>query len=178
MSGFNGGGLIADYIIDYMRRPLMGYFSQREGDDYRTPVGSIYGPKAMIINEYAGSGGDALPWMFRHAEYRPARRQANMGRGWWASRLPAPDGRRQRDRAQHGLLEPQWNVGRGESRRRAGCRGGVRPATSARGTRPTVGTRRRIGHGRAQENPLPTHTRPAYPDYHQADRKAAQVSRP
>ncbi len=64
---FNGGGLIADYIIDYMRRPLMGYFTQREGADYKTPVGSIYGPKVMIVNEFAGSGGDAMPWLFRHA---------------------------------------------------------------------------------------------------------------
>ena len=62
---FNGGGLIADYIIDYMRRPLMGYFAARDGADYITPVGSIYGPKVMIINEYAGSGGDMMPWLFR-----------------------------------------------------------------------------------------------------------------
>ena len=68
---FNGGGLMADYIIDYMRRPLMGFMSQREGADYSIPVGSIYGAKAMIINEYAGSGGDALPWMFRHANVGP-----------------------------------------------------------------------------------------------------------
>jgi len=64
---FNGGGTAADYIIDYMRRPLLNYWTTREGKDFTTPVGSIYGPKAMIINEYAGSGGDALPWMFRRA---------------------------------------------------------------------------------------------------------------
>jgi tricorn protease len=64
---FNGGGTAADYIIDYMRRPLMNYWSTREGDDFTTPVGSIFGPKAMIINENAGSGGDAMPWYFRKA---------------------------------------------------------------------------------------------------------------
>ncbi len=68
---FNSGGLIADYIIDYMRRPLAGYFASREGADYITPVGSIYGPKAMIINEYAGSGGDMMPWLFRAAGIGP-----------------------------------------------------------------------------------------------------------
>lgn len=68
---FNGGGLIADYIIDYMRRPLMGYFASRDGHDYITPVGSIYGPKVMIINEYAGSGGDMMPWLFRAAGIGP-----------------------------------------------------------------------------------------------------------
>ncbi|MEP7272039.1 MAG: PDZ domain-containing protein [Acidobacteriota bacterium] len=64
---FNGGGTAADYIVDYMRRPLMNYWTTREGEDFTTPVGSIFGPKAMIINEYAGSGGDLLPWLFRKA---------------------------------------------------------------------------------------------------------------
>jgi len=65
---FNGGGAAADYFIDYMRRPLMNYWSTREGENFTTPVGSIYGPKTMIINEYAGSGGDLLPWLFRKAK--------------------------------------------------------------------------------------------------------------
>ena len=64
---FNSGGTAADYIVDYMRRPLMNYWATREGEDFTTPVGSIFGPKAMIINEYAGSGGDMLPWLFRKA---------------------------------------------------------------------------------------------------------------
>ncbi len=65
---FNGGGSAADYIVDYMRRPLRNYWSTREGDDFTTPIGSIYGPKTMIINEYAGSGGDLMPWLFREAK--------------------------------------------------------------------------------------------------------------
>jgi len=68
---FNGGGAAADYIIDYMRRPLMNYWATREGKTFTTPVGSIFGPKAMIINEFAGSGGDALPWYFRKAGIGP-----------------------------------------------------------------------------------------------------------
>jgi tricorn protease len=64
---FNGGGLAADYIVDYMKRPLMNYWSTREGADFTTPQGAIFGPKVMIINEDAGSGGDALPWYFREA---------------------------------------------------------------------------------------------------------------
>ncbi|HUJ23901.1 MAG TPA: PDZ domain-containing protein [Bryobacteraceae bacterium] len=62
---FNGGGDVAEYIIDYLKRPLMSLWHTREGDDFTTPQAAIFGPKAMIINEYAGSGGDALPWMFR-----------------------------------------------------------------------------------------------------------------
>jgi tricorn protease len=68
---FNGGGSAADYFISYMQRPLMNYWSTREGEDFTTPIGSIYGPKTMMINEYSSSGGDMLPWMFREAKIGP-----------------------------------------------------------------------------------------------------------
>jgi tricorn protease len=68
---FNGGGTAADYIIDYMRRPLLNRWATREGEDFSTPSASIYGPKVMIINEYAGSGGDLMPWLFRKAGVGP-----------------------------------------------------------------------------------------------------------
>jgi tricorn protease len=68
---YNGGGDIADYIIDYMRRSLLSYWSMREGTDITTPIEAIFGPKVMIINEMAGSGGDALPWMFRKTGIGP-----------------------------------------------------------------------------------------------------------
>ena len=68
---FNGGGSAADYVIDYLRRPLQNYWMTREGQDFTTPVGAIFGPKAMIINMFAGSGGDALPWYFRDAKLGP-----------------------------------------------------------------------------------------------------------
>ncbi len=61
----NGGGQAADYMIDHLQRPLMNKWSTREGADFSTPAGSIYGPKVMLIDEYSGSGGDALPWYFR-----------------------------------------------------------------------------------------------------------------
>jgi tricorn protease len=68
---FNGGGKAADYIIDYLRRPLLNYWTARNGRVYTTPGGAIFGPKAMIINEFAGSGGDAMPWYFRRALLGP-----------------------------------------------------------------------------------------------------------
>ena len=46
-------------------RPLLSYWATREGKPFSTPNASIPGPKVMIINEYAGSGGDALPLYFR-----------------------------------------------------------------------------------------------------------------
>jgi tricorn protease len=62
---FNGGGQVADYYIDMLRRPLVSYWATRHGEPIRTPNAAILGPKVMIIDESAGSGGDLLPWMFR-----------------------------------------------------------------------------------------------------------------
>ena len=62
---FNGGGSVADYYIDILRRPYVCYWNMRYGADLKTPSASIQGPKVMLINESAGSGGDLLPWMFR-----------------------------------------------------------------------------------------------------------------
>ena len=61
---FNGGGQIADYYIDHLRRPYISHWATRYGNDFKTPSGSIDGPKVMLIDETAGSGGDMLPWMF------------------------------------------------------------------------------------------------------------------
>jgi tricorn protease len=68
---FNAGGKAADYVIDQLRQPLMSYWLPREGKVYTTPNGAIFGPKVMIINEHAGSGGDAMPWYFRQAKLGP-----------------------------------------------------------------------------------------------------------
>ncbi len=62
---FNGGGQAADYIIDYLKKPLNSYWAVRDGEDFRQPFGTMPGPKVMIVNEYAGSGGDYMPWLFR-----------------------------------------------------------------------------------------------------------------
>jgi tricorn protease len=68
---FNGGGKAADYIIEHLKRPLLNYWAARTGNLYTTPGGAIFGPKVMIINEFAGSGGDAMPWYFRKAGVGP-----------------------------------------------------------------------------------------------------------
>jgi tricorn protease len=62
---FNGGGQAADYYIDILRRPLASYWAMRYGADLKNPAASIQGPKVMLIDETAGSGGDYLPWMWR-----------------------------------------------------------------------------------------------------------------
>ncbi len=68
---FNSGGQSADYIIDYLNKPLMSYWAVRDGEDFRIPFGTIQGPKAMLINAYSGSGGDLMPWMFRRSRTGP-----------------------------------------------------------------------------------------------------------
>ena len=68
---FNGGGQAADYIIDYLDRPLLNYWTTRYGKDFTTPAVAIFGPKVMITNEFAGSGGDLLPWYFRRRGLGP-----------------------------------------------------------------------------------------------------------
>lgn len=65
---FNGGGSVADYYIDILRRPVVSYWAMRHGEPIRTPGAAILGPKVMLIDETAGSGGDLLPWMFRRFE--------------------------------------------------------------------------------------------------------------
>jgi tricorn protease len=62
---FNGGGSLADYYIDILQRPVQAWWNMRYGVDLKSPNASIQGPKVMITDETAGSGGDMLPWMFR-----------------------------------------------------------------------------------------------------------------
>jgi len=162
---FNQGGLIADYIIDYMRRPLMGYFAAREGADYITPVGSIYGPKVMIINEYAGSGGDMMPWLFRAAGIGPL-----VGMRTWgglvgmAGAAPLMDGgftgapqsgfwnpNGTWDVENHGV-DPDYQVD-------------MDPAAVKAGRDPQLEKAVEVALDLLAKNPPPKHKKPAYPDY-------------
>jgi tricorn protease len=68
---YNHGGMVADYIVNELDRKLMGYFAMRDGEPSTSPIAGIYGPKVMIINESAGSGGDALPYYFRLRKVGP-----------------------------------------------------------------------------------------------------------
>jgi tricorn protease len=62
---FNHGGDLADYIVDYLQRGPQALTVSRWGGMQVSPPEAIYGPKVMVINQYAGSGGDALPWLFK-----------------------------------------------------------------------------------------------------------------
>jgi tricorn protease len=67
----NGGGSVADYYVDILRRPFIANWATRYGQTLKSPLASIQGPKVMITDETAGSGGDLLPWMFRKFELGP-----------------------------------------------------------------------------------------------------------
>jgi tricorn protease len=70
---YNGGGSAADYIIEVLQRDFDGYFNNAVGDrrPFTSPSAGIWGPKVMIINEMAGSGGDLMPYMFRRRKIGP-----------------------------------------------------------------------------------------------------------
>ena len=63
---FNAGGLLATDIAEILNRKPLSAASNRVGEPLVQPQG-IFGPKVMLINERAGSGGDAMPWYFKRA---------------------------------------------------------------------------------------------------------------
>ncbi len=70
---YNGGGSAADYIIELLSRDFDGYFNNPVGDrkPFTSPSAGIWGPKVMIVNEMAGSGGDLMPYMFARRKIGP-----------------------------------------------------------------------------------------------------------
>ncbi len=62
----NSGGQAANYIIEILGRPYLGSWKDRDAQLFSTPGGAIYGPKVMLADQDAGSGGDFLPWAFKH----------------------------------------------------------------------------------------------------------------
>jgi len=62
----NGGGQAANYITEVLSRRHLSRWKDRDGVPYNTPAGALHGPKTMLIDQDAGSGGDYLPYSFRH----------------------------------------------------------------------------------------------------------------
>lgn len=62
----NSGGQAANYVVDVLARTYLASWKDREGGVFDTPGGAVYGPKVMLIDQDAGSGGDFLPYAFRH----------------------------------------------------------------------------------------------------------------
>lgn len=64
---WNGGGQIPHRFIELLNRPATNHWAVRDGDDWVWPPDGHQGPKCMLINGLAGSGGDAFPWYFKQA---------------------------------------------------------------------------------------------------------------
>ena len=62
---FNHGGLINDFMVNEMQKPMDFVNIARYGTKMKDPSAAIYGPKVMLINEMAGSGGDIFPFIFQ-----------------------------------------------------------------------------------------------------------------
>ncbi len=163
---FNGGGLLATDIIEYLKRPLMSLVATRDGADEVQPQGAIFGPKVMIINEFAGSGGDAMPWYFRRAGVGKL-----IGKRTWGGlvgRAAAPelmDGGFV-SAPSSGVWNPKgdWEV---ENR-------GIAPDIEVehdpelvrQGRDPQLEKALQVVLEELKKNPLPQPRRPAYPNYH------------
>ncbi len=166
---FNEGGQLADYIIDYLRRPLMSKVVTREGQDWSSPSEAIYGPKVMIINEMSGSGGDALPWYFRKAGLGPL-----VGKRTWGGLVGIggyPElidgGRVTSPRAAIYGLNGQWEV---ENHGVApDYEVDLDPAAWRNGHDAQLDKAIEVVMQQLKEHPLPKIERPAYPNYHEHD---------
>lgn len=163
---FNSGGQVADYIIEAMKRPLMDFWSPRYGEIDRTPNASILGPKVMITNEFAGSGGDAMPYLFRQQKVGPLVGKRTWGGLVGIGAIPELMDGGSVTSPSFGQFSPQgeWDV---ENR-------GVEPDFAveqdpklvSEGHDPQLERAVALAMEDLKVHPVPVPHRPAYPNYH------------
>jgi tricorn protease len=76
---FNGGGQLPDRFLELIKRPVVSHMHWRYGKDHHWPIKTNTGPVGMIINGWAGSGGDALPWAFQELKAGPIIGERTLG---------------------------------------------------------------------------------------------------
>jgi tricorn protease len=76
---FNGGGQLADRFLELLQRPVVYNLHWRHGRDQIHPIKTNIGPKGMLINGWAGSGGDGLPWAFKVLKAGPIVGERTLG---------------------------------------------------------------------------------------------------
>lgn len=81
---FNHGGYINDWMVREMEKPLDFMSHTRYGQEIKTPMAAVFGPKVMLVNEMAGSGGDIFPFLFRQDKVGPL-----VGKRTWGAMLSA-----------------------------------------------------------------------------------------
>jgi tricorn protease len=163
---FNGGGSLADYIIDYMRRPVMSFVMTREGETYSEPQEAIYGPKTMIINEFAGSGGDAMPWYFRKAGIGPL-----VGTRTWGGLVGIGGYPQLMDGGS--VTAPRWAIYGTKGEWEVENHGiapdfevELDPKLVRQGHDPQLEKAVQVTMEALKKNPPPVYKKPAYPNYH------------
>lgn len=163
---FNGGGALATDIIERFKRKMMSLVATRDGEDEVQPQGAIFGPKVMLINEFAGSGGDAMPWYFKRAKIGPL-----VGKRTWGGLV----GRAGSPSLMDGgvVTAPSSGVWSPEGKWIAENIGVIPdveveqdPALVRQGKDPQLDTAIMIVLDELAKNPLHKPKRPPYPDYH------------
>ncbi len=76
---FNGGGQLADRFLELLQRPIVYNLHWRHGKDHTHPIAANNGPMGMLINGWAGSGGDGLPWAFQELKAGPIVGERTLG---------------------------------------------------------------------------------------------------
>lgn len=76
---FNGGGQLADRFLELLQRPVTYNLHWRHGRDHTNPIKTNTGPVGMLINGWAGSGGDGLPWAFQELKAGPIVGERTLG---------------------------------------------------------------------------------------------------
>ena len=67
---FNHGGWSPDFYTEKLGRHQLLALAPREGKEF-WPQAAFFGPKVMIVNEQAGSGGDLFPYYFKKEKIGP-----------------------------------------------------------------------------------------------------------
>jgi tricorn protease len=163
---YNHGGFLADYIVDYLHRPILNRVMTRFGDDISVPTEALYGPKVMLVNRYAGSGGDALPWYFRKLAIGPL-----VGTNTWGG-LVGIGGYPQLIDGGF-VTAPRWAIyglnGEWEVENHGiapDYEVELDPKAAREGRDPQLEKAVEVVLEEMKKNPTPTYKRPAYPDYH------------
>jgi tricorn protease len=163
---FNGGGALATDIIEQLNRKMMSLVATRDGEHEVQPHGAIFGPKVMIINELAGSGGDAMPNYFRRANVGKL-----IGKRTWgglvgrAGAPPLLDG---------GFVSAPssavWSPTGEWDAENVGIAPDIEvehdPALVRKGQDPQLEKAIEVVMAELAKNPVPKPKRPAYPTYH------------
>ena len=130
---WNGGGQIPTRFIELLNRPVTNYWARRDGHDMTWPPDSHQGPKCMLINGLAGSGGDMFPALFRQAGLGKLIGMRTWGGLVGISGNPGLIDGRGGHRSYLRLLRKGRDLGHRRARRRSGYRSGRRPGRA--GTR-------------------------------------------